>query len=351
MPVKQFNDTSSVSVAYAFDNGITKDELSATELNLIPFTSEGFSMSKENQTSAAITQGRRPNGSKNTSGSASGSVTTEFGLSQCVIDLLKGTMMNDVVEAANTTDGPVVEVLTDGEAPKFIFFEKEEEVSPEGTQKSVYQRYYGNLVNESTITLGDSEFATFQASTNAAFAEVEETARGAGTVADTRNKPQDYELIDSSNNIDNIVLRDPDGNKMGVTWTEATVTISNNVRQQPGLGYEFSAGMALGQVGATVSGTIYYMDSTVLNSHLKNSNMSMEITFNTAEGKITLHFPKLKAQAPEANSQSTNEDYTQSLTLNAEPGTVPVEGTDYNCVVAVVMEYTKSEIYPNSGSG
>ncbi len=93
MPVKQFADTSAVSIAYAIDAAAKASELSATEFKYVPFTSEEFQLSKEAQQSTAITSDRRPNGSKNTQGSASGSIGTEFGYAPFILDMLKLAVM------------------------------------------------------------------------------------------------------------------------------------------------------------------------------------------------------------------------------------------------------------------
>lgn len=337
MPVKQFNDTSIVSVGYAIDNAANEGELSATEMTYVPYTTEGFSISKETKQSGAIVNDRRPNGSKNTNGSASGSFTTEFGYAPFVLDMLQVALMSTWTEDTTAADGS--RYITDGEDLQFFVAEKRERVSPGGVRRNVHQRFFGNLVNEATIEIGNGELVTFQVSTNAAFGDVDEadasTNEDAGGLVTSYKIPASYEIADSSNNIDKIVLKDDAGNPLDVTWTDMTLTISNNVREQPGLGNEFAAGMAIGRVGVSVSGNIYYMDSTILNTHLNNGTASLEITISTSEGTFTIVIPKLKAESPEANSQSPNEDYSQSVSLTAERGKVTLDGAETTCLLAV----------------
>lgn len=345
MPIKQYNDTSSVSVAYAL-----VDSASATEVGndamfstLVPFTSEGFEMSKETKTSTAMTGSRRPNGSKNTKGSATGSLSTEFGFTQFTIDMLAMSMMN---RWEFPMDGGAW--ITDGDVPTFFFVEKREIASPGGTKTNFFQRYYGNMVNEATIEFGDGELVSFQVNTMAASADLasaEATTEWEGSLLPVPTVPESYEIADTANNISKAVLKDDQGNPLPVTWKDFSLSISNNVRVQPGVGYEFAAGMSFGKVNATLSGTVYFYDDTLLKTHMENGTLSAEITIETEEGSFVLTLPALRAESPQANAQSENEDYTQSLTLTAERGKVTIEGEERECVIAIVANPTDPSMF------
>lgn len=338
MPVKQFADTSSVSIAYAIDAAATASELSAAEFNYVPFTTEGFALAKESQQSAAITSDRRPSGSKNTQGSASGSVGTELGYAPFVLDMLKLAVMNEWTEDTSAADGSLY--ATDGDIRQFFVVEKRIKGQKAGVKTNFFERYFGNLVNEATIEIGGSDLVSFTVNTMAAFGDTASadasTDADAGGLVTTYTKPESYEIADASNNVSKITLKDASGNPMEVVWSDATLTITNNVREQGGVGHEFAAGMTMGKVNASLSGTIYYYDDSVLNAHLKNESVSAELEISTSEGVFIINLPKLKAESPSANAQGENQDYTQSLTLNAERGTVNLDGADQECVVALV---------------
>ena len=89
MAIKSYADTSAVSLAYAFSTASEASEFVAASMNLIPFTTEGFTMAKEAKSSQAISGSRRVTGSKNTKGTASGAATVEFGATPFCMDLLK----------------------------------------------------------------------------------------------------------------------------------------------------------------------------------------------------------------------------------------------------------------------
>ncbi len=338
MPIKQFADTSAVAVAYAIDNAANAGELTATTFNYIPYTSEGFQLSKETKVSTAITDDRRVSGSKNTKGTAAGAASIEFGYTPFVLDMLKLAMMGDWVTDTVAADGSMF--LLDGDTTNFFVAEKRIKNTVGGVPMNYWERYYGNLVNEATIEIGSSELISMSVSTMAAFGDLANadatSDTNAGGLATTYTVPAAYEIADATNNITNIVLKDAGGTPLEVVFSQVSLSIANNVREQAAVGHEFAAGMAMGKVNVTLSGTVYFYDDTVLQAHLDNATMSAEMTISTTEGDFVIHLPALKNSAPNANSQGENQDYSQSMTLTAERGEVTLDGSPQTCVIAIV---------------
>ena len=334
--IRQFADTSSVSLAYAIDSAPDSTGLSATEFNYVPFTSEGFQLAKDSQMSTAITSDRRHSGSKNTKGNATGSASLEFGYTPFCLDMLQLAMMSSWEE------GEVgEEYLIDGEDMQFFLVEKRVRNMVDGQRKNFFERYYGTLVNEATIEIGSSDLISMSINTISVFGDTNsanstEMEPEAGGLVSQYNSPSSYEIADASNNIKNVVIKDAQGDPMEVTFSDVTLSISNNVREQVGIGHEFAAGMAMGKVNVQVSGTIYYYDDTVLKAHLQNSYVSVEMTMETSDGEFTFILPAGKAEAPNANAQGENQDYSQSLTINGERGTVMIGGEEKTCVMAIL---------------
>lgn len=334
--IRSFADTSAVSLAYALDNAANSTELTATEFNYIPFTQEGFQLSKDSQMSTAISGDRRPSGSKNTKGSAAGSATVEFGFNPFVNDFLQVAMMNEWKTTTGTTP---VEYLADGEDRFYMVVEKRIRNDIQGVRKNFFERYYGNLINETTIEIGTSSMITMNLNTMAIFGDTTsadaDLDEDAGGLATTYAKPADYEIADASNNISKAVIKNEVGDELEVVFSDLSISLSNNLREQDAIGKEFTAGMGAGKVNASVSGTIYYYDDTVLTTHLTNGKVEAEITVDTAEGQYVFIMPNAKPEAPNANAGGENQDYTQSLTLNGERGTVTVDGEQVECVLLI----------------
>ena len=320
MAIKSFADTSAVSLAYAFSDAATGTEIpSGIPMNLIPFRDEGFTMAKESQSSTAITDSRRVKGSKNTKGTASGSVTLEFGAIQFTLDMLQATLMNTW-----KSKGAGEKHIWDSNEKQYMVFEKTMRPEAGTTKKQFHERYYGTLVNSLNMELGDGELITLAIDTMSAFADYKEGVQGVnglgGSLASVKAVPADYEIADSSNNLENFILRDANGNPLELTFASASLAIENNVREQPGLGHVFSAGMGMGKVGVSTSAEVYYFDQTILDVHMNNKRMTGEYTIQTRDGKFEFFFPNMVAQSPESSASGENQDYTTSLTLTAEEG-------------------------------
>lgn len=342
MPVvKSFNDTSSVSLAYAIDNHITAADFTGTPtpFKLVPFTTESFTMQKEAKQSTAIKGNRRSSGSKNTKGSANGGLTVEFGSVQFCLDMLQATLMNVWKEITPGTpaDGTY---LLDGEIKTYLAVEKTARQGLLATDRLDHERYYGTAVNEATIEFADGELITLALTTISAFADYASANAGAnglgGSIASAKTAPAEYEIADSSNNLKQIELFNDQGQLMEVTFSDASLQLQNNVREQSGLSHEFAAGIGVGKVAATLSGEIYYFDQTMLDAHMKNKRMKCVMTISTEEGTFKITLPNLMAQTPSNNAEGENEDYKTSVTFTAEEGEVEIGALDpMPCVIAI----------------
>lgn len=340
MPTKTFQDTSSVSIAYALSDAANASEVSIGDMKYLPYTTEGFTMAKEMQASTSITQDRRPNGSKNTKGTATGSVGLEFGYVDFIGDMLAATLMNDWQVDSFAADGS--EFITDSDQLRYMLVEKRVKGTKGGNNHNFLERYYGNLINETSIEIGTSELISMTVNTMTAFADLNDADSSsdadAGGLVGSYTAPADYEIADGANNVKKIVFKDAQGNPLEITMSQATLSITNNVREQPAIGHEFTAGMAAGKVNVALSGTIYYYDDTMLKTHMNNGTLSAEILIETPQGSFTFYLPSLKAESPTANSQGENQDYTQSLSLTAERGTISLGGDSTECVIAIVRQ-------------
>lgn len=334
--IRSFTDTSAVSLAYALDGASDASEVTATKLTYLPYTQEGFQLSKDSQMSTAIRGDRRPSGSKNTKGTAAGSAGLEFGITPFVNDMLQCAMMSTWIDHATENDQSFI---SDGEIKNFFLVEKRVRNVVDGTLTNFFERYYGNLANEVSMEIGGSSLVSMSVNTMAVFGDTAKSAADAdadaGGIVANYLTPPDYEIADASNNVKKATLFDADGSILPVTFSSLTVSITNNVREQEAVGSEFAGGMGMGKVNAQVTGTIYYYDDSILDAHLLNKYVSAEITLDTAEGEFVITLPKAKAEAPNANAGGENQDYTQTLTLNGEAGEVEFDGEAYPCVIAI----------------
>jgi hypothetical protein len=341
MPVRSFTDTSAVSLAYALGDGIAPADFAATPFFYIPYTSEGFQMSKEAKKSTAITNDRRASGSKNTKGSASGSATMEFGGPQFIRDMLAMALMSDW-KNVNNSDPLLGKYLIDSDVKKFMCVEKTTRSGTAAADKQFYGRYYGTMVNDSTLKFGDGELVTFDVNTISMFADYSSLAQGVdgkgGQLSSALKAiPPTYEIADSSNNLKSLVVRDPQGVPMEMTFSDASLQMQNNVREQSGLGKEFAAGVGIGKVDVNLSGEVYFFDQTVLNAHMTNKRLSAEMVIQTTEGTYNIYLPVLTAQSPTNSSDGENQDYKTKLTLAAERGSVLIGAATVVCAIAIVF--------------
>lgn len=340
MTVRSFSDTASVSLAYALSDAANQTELgAAVPFKLVPFTTEGFSMSKTAVNSTAIRGNRRNSGSKNTSGTATGAATVEFGGTQFILDMLQLLMMNTWVNVddADPTKG---KYLIDGSTRQFAVWEKTVKTGGLPTDMQYHERYFGEAINDATIDLSESALITMAMNMLGVFADTAKAAQGAnglgGSMALSKTAPAEYEIADSSNNLQNLVITDSQDAALEMTFSKASLQVQNNVREQKALGSVFASGVGLGKVNVQLSGDVYFYDQTLLDVHLNNERVKGSMEIATREGTFTFLLPNLVAQSPSSNAQGENQDYMTSVTLVAEEGEALIDTVPKTCTMAII---------------
>ena len=342
--VKSFNDTSSVALAYAISPMDSKSDFvgaSRVDMKYIPYTTESFAMQKESKTSTAISGTRRTQGSKNTKGSANGGATVEFGATPWVLDLLQLIMLSEWKNIDDATPA-LGKYIVDGEFKQYMVVEKTVRQGALATDRLDHEWYFGTMMNDATLNFGDGELITLACNTMSANADYGFAVAGVdglgGSVGKSKVAPTNYEIADSSNNLSQIEIRNDLDELLEVTWSDASLQLQNNVREQSGLGRQFAAGIGIGKVAVTFSGEIYYFDQTILKTHMTNKRVSLKTNISTAEGTFTIICPNLTAQAPTNNAEGENADYKSSMTLVAEAGVVTIgANVDIPCVMAITF--------------
>ena len=337
MPVRQFTDTSAVAISYTRANVKDRaefDALSAAqrEMRYVPYTAENHTVGLDSTKSAAITSSRRSNGSKNTRGTASAGWTSEVGFTQFIRDMLEMSFMDDF-----KTIGDGVELLIDGSKNQFMV--SEERITNNDARN--FRLFLGQLVNEMTLTFGDSNMGTLQIATVAAnfdhwMNKEKSEDKAFGGAGSKYLEPDAYEQADSANNIKNLFIAKQDGTPVEMTFSQITATLGNNVRTQNAVGHIFAAGLAKGQSDVSFSGTAYYEDDTLLSMHMANEKLRLAMPIETKEGTIVLFAPSLSMSSPGGNSGGQNQDFTASITLTAETGSVKVNGAATSCLIGAL---------------
>lgn len=336
MAIKQFADTSAVSIGMAVTDASKVDELPADlELMRVPFTTESMSQSREAQKSTAITNSRRYKGQKNIKGTAGGGFSSEMGFEPVTLTLLSVALRNEWKTDATVENGMT---LVDGETPRYLYVEKIERGRKGEAKWNYLQRFFGQSVSQFQFELSPGGFVIGQATLMGVFADTDSAdgsvSRDNGSKG-TYVEPIEYEFIDGSASVKKIVVRDQEGNPLEATFSQLTISINNNTRNQDAVGEQFTAGIADGKVDIQVSGTMYFYDQSLLMTHIDNATLAVEIHLESKDGTFILLLPKLGVGAPGANAQGENQDYTQSVALSAFESKVTVGGEDTDC--AIVM--------------
>lgn len=259
-----------------------------------------------------------------------------------ILTLKKGTVVHDVVEVPLIVSTQLNKYLIDGTTLKPWIVEKYELSSNSDGYSHYIGQYFGTCINEMTLDFADGDFVKASVTTLSTSydyykpnAPTSSDRQNSDIASDYRDATQDS-LLDTTNSIKSIVLKDANGDVIPAVFSTASLKISNNLREQAALGSQFMAGVGVGKVNATLTGEIYFYDNTLLEKHLANEKVSAVIELNDSNEAVVITLPRLAISAPSNNAQGENQDYKTSLTFTAEPAVTETEkGYEVECVILV----------------
>lgn len=235
--------------------------------------------------------------------------------------------------------------ITDGEKIKPLLVEKYEKNTVDGTTYHEFSQFFGTCVNELSFEFGGADFVKVSATTMSTDFNLNSSSTSTSSDDYSDSLAEAYvdvtqdSLLDTTNSIKSIKLLDVDGNQIQAVFTTASLKISNNLREQAALGYEYMAGIGAGKVNVTLTGEIYFFNNEIFRKHLENEKISAIVELEDENEVLQIILPKLTVAAPTNNSQGENQDYKTSLSFNAEEGLADLgDGLTKECVIA--MKYS-----------
>lgn len=270
------------------------------------------------------------------------SLTVDGLATRLSLTLKKGTVVHDVVEVPLIVSTQLNKYLIDGTTLKPWIVEKYELSGNSDGYSHYIGQYFGTCINEMTLDFADGDFVKASVTTLSTSydyykpnAPTSSDRQNSDIASDYRDATQDS-LLDTTNSIKSIVLKDANGDVIPAVFSTASLKISNNLREQAALGSQFMAGVGVGKVNATLTGEIYFYDNTLLEKHLANEKVSAVIELNDSNEAVVITLPRLAISAPSNNAQGENQDYKTSLTFTAEPAVTETEkGYEVECVILV----------------
>lgn len=232
--------------------------------------------------------------------------------------------------------------ITDGEKIKPLLVEKYEKNTVDGTTYHEFNQFFGTCVNELSFEFGGADFVKVSATTMSTDFNLNSSSTNTSSDDYSDSLAEAYvdvtqdSLLDTTNSIKSIKLLDVDGNQIQAVFTTASLKISNNLREQAALGYEYMAGIGAGKVNVTLTGEIYFFNNEIFRKHLENEKISAIVELEDENEVLQIILPKLTVAAPTNNSQGENQDYKTSLSFNAEEGLADLgDGLTKECVIAM----------------
>jgi hypothetical protein len=377
--MSKFADTSNTALAYAVE--ATFDVAPTAGYSLLRNTSESFNTSIERADSDEITSSRQYSGSAQVSGSSSGSVGFQLSYgeydpfleavlqssgfssaySDTVVDI--SSKVCEVTSTANLKVGMLVKltgltvstqdgVFTIGAIPDATHFTVVETLSDEGSS-TVAATHGGSAFNEKTdrsFTFeknlpadGDDHFFIFSGQKASSLSLSMTTGSiisgdigfmGATPAASATSKDGDgytasltNELMNSVSNVKGLSLHSIASNGTATlvtdtTFQELSVSIDNNLREQPGIGSLFSQGIGSGRIKVEASATLYFANREIYDEFLTNGTMQLRFQLTDSKdaygNRYGFVLPQLKIASYEAAATGADSDIMAPISFTGE---------------------------------
>jgi hypothetical protein len=383
-----FADTANTSLAYAVES--TFDVAPTAGYALLRNTSESFNTSIERADSDEITTTRQYSGSSQVSGSSAGSVGFQLSYgeydpfleavlqssgfssaySDTVVDI--SSKVCEVTSTANLKVGMLVKltgltvstqdgVFTIGAIPDATHFTVVETLTDEGSS-TVAATHGGSAFNEKTdrsftfeknlAADGDDHFFIFSGQKASSLSLSMTTGSiisgdigfmGATPAASATSKDGDgytaassNQLMNSVSNVRGLSLHSIASNGTATlitdtTFQELSLSIDNNMREQPGIGSLFSQGIGSGRFKVEASATMYFTNREVYDKFL--SNGSMQLRFQVTDSKDVYGnrygfvLPELKITTYEAAATGADTDIMATIGFTGQADTLSGTGS------------------------
>jgi hypothetical protein len=377
--MSKFADTSNTALAYAVE--ATFDVAPTAGYSLLRNTSESFNTSIERADSDEITDSRQYSGSAQVSGSSSGSVGFQLSYgeydpfleavlqssgfssaySDTIVDI--SSKVCEVTSTANLKVGMLVKltgltvstqdgVFTIGAIPDATHFTVVETLSDEGSS-TVAATHGGSAFNEKTdrsFTFeknlpadGDDHFFIFSGQKASSLSLSMTTGSiisgdigfmGATPAASATSKDGDgytasltNELMNSVSNVKGLSLHSIASNGTATlvtdtTFQELSVSIDNNLREQPGIGSLFSQGIGSGRIKVEASATMYFANREIYDQFLTNGTMQLRFQLTDSKdaygNRYGFVLPQLKIASYEAAATGADSDIMATISFTGE---------------------------------
>jgi hypothetical protein len=390
--MSKFADTSNTALAYAVE--ATFDVAPTAGYSLLRNTSESFNTSIERADSDEITSSRQYSGSAQVSGSSSGSVGFQLSYgeydpfleavlqssgfssaySDTIVDI--SSKVCEVTSTANLKVGMLVKltgltvstqdgVFTIGAISDATHFTVVETLSDEGSS-TVAATHGGSAFNEKTdrsFTFeknlpadGDDHFFIFSGQKASSLSLSMTTGSiisgdigfmGATPAASATSKDGDgytasltNELMNSVSNVKGLSLHSIASNGTATlvtdtTFQELSVSIDNNLREQPGIGSLFSQGIGSGRIKVEASATLYFANREIYDEFLTNGTMQLRFQLTDSKdaygNRYGFVLPQLKIASYEAAATGADSDIMATISFTGEEDVL--SGTSSSIVI------------------
>lgn len=346
-----YTDSNTAQLAYARSGATEAAEVTATKLNPLNVLSDTLSPEIQTGTSDDIRDDGQYSVARNLGGSVGGDVSVNLRFGE-YDDFLAAALRNEW--EPHSTDPDVAYLWNGIKKIPFLLERRLRRLNDAGDQTwNDYRRFYNQHLGSMSIELSAKSFVSASMTFMGTGFENTEVNATADPLAGKLPTVVEYgargsnDPFDASNSVSGLTIKDKDCNDLMLVMEQGTVQFSSDLREDDAVGHRYAANIGFSRFMATLDGTYYFRDQSVLDAMMNNEDLQVQFTLEDEGNLYQVTFPRMRVMSNGEEIGGVDETLRTPANLQAFPADVEIDGTVRNvtCWIKRVAKGTAGDDY------
>lgn len=329
-----YTDSNTAQLAYARSGATKSEDVTVTQLIPLNVLSDTLTPEIQTETSDDIRDDGQYSISRNVGGSAGGDVSVNLRFGE-YDDFLAAALRNEWVP--HSVD-PDVSYLWNGvKKIPFLLERRLRRLNDAGDETwNDYRRFFSQFLGNMSIDLSAKSFISASMTFMGLGFENSEANATADPLAGKLPTVTTYlprgsnDPFDASNSVSGLTVKDKDCNDMMLVLEQGSVDFSSDLREDDAVGHRYAANIGFSRFLATLDGTFYFRDQSVLNAMMNDEDLQVQFTLQDGDNLYQVTFPRMRVMSNGEEIGGVDETLRTPANLQAFPADVEINGVTRN---------------------
>ena len=346
-----YTDSNTAQLAYARSGAIKSEDVTVTELTPLNVLSDTLTPEIQTETSDDIRDDGQYSISRNVGGSVGGDVNVNLRFGE-YDDFLAAALRNEW--EPHSTDSDVAYLWNGVKKIPFLLERRLRRLNDAGDETwNDYRRFYNQHLGSMNIDLSAKSFVSASMTFMGTGFENTEVDATADPLAGKLPTVVEYgargsnDPFDASNSVSGLTIKDKNCDDLMLVMEQGSVQFSSDLREDDAVGHRYAANIGFSRFMATLDGTYYFRDQSVLNAMMNDEDLQVQFTLEDEGNLYQVTFPRMRVMSNGEEIGGVDETLRTPANLQAFPADVEIDGVTRNvtCWIKRVAKGTAGDDY------